>query len=651
MAEKVEVLITGKDELSGVLGGLTSGLMKFGNIGLGLAAGGLAVLGAGLVGVGKILGDSVQEAMEAQNVLSQLNQVIESTGGIAGVTAEQATNLASELQKVTRFSDETIIGGENLLLTFTNIGKDVFPLATETMLDMSQALGQDLKGSAIQLGKALQDPIMGVTALRRVGVNFTEEQKELIKTLVETGRLEEAQAIILKELQVEFGGSARAAGETFAGQLDILKNRFSEIKETIGMKLMPVLTNLFGKLSDWLSSPEIQANIEKIVEWFGKFADQVGIVIDAVSAGGLMEFFQTFEDGSSYVGGFLELLGMTEESAYEWGATINTVVADVQAAWSSIATAFKEDEGLIVATLAVVGATFAAFAVGIAISAATAMAPLLPIIAIIAAIGVAAYVLYTAWNENWGGVQEKLTAVWNAIQPSLQTLMTWLQTNIPVALQKLSNFWTGVLLPALTAVWSWISSNLIPMWSSIANLVGTVVGGAFALWMAGLTNVTLPVLKRLYDFFVVNILPTLQKIASWIMDKVVVAFGRLTDRIGWVTDKLKTLNTWLQSLKLPKWLTPGSPTPFELGLLGIADALDIMSKIPVLDDIGSIRSPMSGMGGGLSPATVGMGGGGGIQINLTYAPALSLGDRSEVQSKLLPMIIDGVRKAKADGMI
>src|SRR3989304_7377426 len=102
---------------------------------------------------------------------------------------------------VTRFGDEAILSGENMLLTFTNIGKDVFPEATEVMLDMSQALGQDIKSSAIQLGKALQDPIQGVTALRRGGGNFTEDQQKMIESMGEAGDLLGGHKVIFPEVQ------------------------------------------------------------------------------------------------------------------------------------------------------------------------------------------------------------------------------------------------------------------------------------------------------------------------------------------------------------------------------------------------------------------------------------------------------------------
>jgi phage-related minor tail protein len=174
----------------------------------------------------------------------QLAQTIASTGGAARLTTFELQQMASGLQNITTFGDEAIMGGQSLLLTFKNIGRDVFPQATETMLDMSQALGQDMKSSAIQLGKALNDPITGVTALQRVGVSFTEDQREQIEVLVESGQTMEAQKIILDELSSQFGGSAAAAAETYTGQITQLSNTFGDLREQIGFAMRGSEENL-----------------------------------------------------------------------------------------------------------------------------------------------------------------------------------------------------------------------------------------------------------------------------------------------------------------------------------------------------------------------------------------------------------------------
>lgn len=210
---------------------------------------------------------SVKSFEDSQDIIAQTNAVLKSTGGVAGVTADQVDKLATSLQKVSKYSDEDVRSAENMLLTFTSIGKDVFPDATKVVLDMSTALGQDLKSSSIQLGKALQDPINGVTALRRVGVNFSEAQQKVIDKLVETGKTSEAQKMILKELQKEFGGSAEAAGKTFTGQLAILNNQLDDVKEAIGQVIINALTPLASKLSEFVASDKFQNWVKEVTAW------------------------------------------------------------------------------------------------------------------------------------------------------------------------------------------------------------------------------------------------------------------------------------------------------------------------------------------------------------------------------------------------
>ncbi len=187
---------------------------------------------------------SIESASQAQRVDAQLGAVLESTGHAAGMARSELEDLATSLSRVSTYDDEAIKSSEALLLTFTQIGSDVFPTATQAILDMSTAIGTDLQSATIQVGKALNDPINGITALSRVGVSFTEQQKDQIKALVATGNSMDAQKIILAELSKEFGGSALAASKTYEGQLKILKNEFGNVAEEIGVQLIPKLTEL-----------------------------------------------------------------------------------------------------------------------------------------------------------------------------------------------------------------------------------------------------------------------------------------------------------------------------------------------------------------------------------------------------------------------
>lgn len=252
-------------DIEGKTGGLGSKFSKMGSA----AAAGFAAAGVAAVAFGK---SAIDAAAESQKVAAQTDAVIRSTGGAAGIGAKAIGDLAHQLQNISGVSDEAIQTGQNMLLTFTNVqnrvgkGNDIFSQATQTMLDMSVALGTDAKQSALQLGKALNDPIKGIGALSRVGVTFTAQQKEQIAAMVKAGDVAGAQKVILAELNKEFGGSAKAAGDART-PMEKLSMQFGDIQEKVGTALLPVMEKLSVKLGDlikWFEnlSPGMQNAIE-----------------------------------------------------------------------------------------------------------------------------------------------------------------------------------------------------------------------------------------------------------------------------------------------------------------------------------------------------------------------------------------------------
>ena len=190
------------------------------------------------------LGTIIELSGRQEKAEAKLNAVLKSTAGVAGLTSKELTNMASSLQEVTTFGDEAIIEAQSLLLTFTKVGEDVFPQATETILNMSEAMGTDLKSSTVQLGKALNDPVKGISALSRVGVQLTDIQIEQIKAFSELGDMASAQKVILGELETQFGGLARATSETMAGSLEQMNNAIGDAAEALGDLLGPTIVKI-----------------------------------------------------------------------------------------------------------------------------------------------------------------------------------------------------------------------------------------------------------------------------------------------------------------------------------------------------------------------------------------------------------------------
>lgn len=243
---------------------------KFGTA---LKVGALAAIG-GALAVGKFLSGAIADARESEKIGARTENVIKSMGNAARISADDVGKLATAISNKTGVDDEAIQSGQNLLLTFGNIKNVVggefvgtFNRASYLMTDIAAAMGTDAKGAAIQLGKALNDPTAGISSLTRVGVSFTEQQKEQIKTLQESGDTVGAQNIILNELQKQFGGAA----EAMATPADKLKVVYGNLKEQIGTALIPIVDKFINLLL--AAAPSVSAAISAIGPAFRSVQD------------------------------------------------------------------------------------------------------------------------------------------------------------------------------------------------------------------------------------------------------------------------------------------------------------------------------------------------------------------------------------------
>jgi hypothetical protein len=223
-----------------------------------------AASAAVVAGVGFAMKSAFDAATESAIVARETERVIQTTGASAWTTADQIGDLSSSISNLTGKDDELIQSNANLLLTFAKVrnevgeGNDIFDRAVGLSLDLSVALGTDASSASIQLGKALNDPVKGITALSRAGVSFTADQKEQIKTLVATGDILGAQKVILEELGNQFGGAAEAAKTP----IESLKTKLDNLAEDVGTQIMPAI----GAIADVVGG---------VVDAFGALPDPV----------------------------------------------------------------------------------------------------------------------------------------------------------------------------------------------------------------------------------------------------------------------------------------------------------------------------------------------------------------------------------------
>lgn len=253
--------------------GITKSLGGLKTMALGIGAG-----VAGIYALAKGIQAVTSAAMVQRDAEAKLGAVLKATGHAAGFNIDQLKGMASGLQRVTTFGDEAVLSGMAILATFKNISGDAFERTTKAALDMSTVMGTDLKSSMVMLGKALNDPVANLSALSRSGIQFNEQQREMIKELVLSGDLMTAQGIILKELESQFGGAAEAAGGPFNKALGQLKNTWGDLLEEIGFAIVD--NEAFVAILDEMKSiiteliPYVYDLVEDFAAWIGP-ADQL----------------------------------------------------------------------------------------------------------------------------------------------------------------------------------------------------------------------------------------------------------------------------------------------------------------------------------------------------------------------------------------
>lgn len=236
---------------------------------------------------------SVVQAADAEREQAKLGAVLRATGGAAGLSAQQLNDMAAEMANLTGMSGGAITDAQALLLTFRQVGGEVFPQAMTAASDLAAVMGGDLNSAVLQLGKALEDPETGLTALRRSGVSFTREQQDMIKALVASGKTLEAQKMILAEVEKQVGGTAAAMGDTFYGAIGRAQEALENLGEAVGDDLLPGLTRITNGFADMLNA--VSQNEDAIRTFMQPLGDTMRI-FQGITSFGVSEIFYKIRD-------------------------------------------------------------------------------------------------------------------------------------------------------------------------------------------------------------------------------------------------------------------------------------------------------------------------------------------------------------------
>ena len=253
-----------------------------------VAAAAIAAAGAAAIAFGVKAIKAAEAAATANARIAQINESMGLFGSSVGEVNERLVKYAEATARATGIDQNSIKATQAKLLTFRELAQSAnevggeFDRATKAAIDLAAAGFGSAETNAVQLGKALQDPIKGLTALSRSGVTFTETEQERIKTLVESNQVGEAQKLILEAIEQQVGGTAEAT----ANASERIKVTFNLLTEQVGMVLLPVFEKFANFLIDKVV-PFIQnflvPTVQRLTDSFNKNAGPaLGKIFDIV---------------------------------------------------------------------------------------------------------------------------------------------------------------------------------------------------------------------------------------------------------------------------------------------------------------------------------------------------------------------------------
>jgi len=458
-----------------------------------------------------------------EDAVARMTGALAANGGQANVTAEEIQALASRLQETTTFGDEATISAAGLLLTFHNIrnelgeGNQVFDRTLVAAQDLSAALGTDLESATMQLAKALENPVQGMSALSRSGTTFTQEQKDMVKALVDSGDQLAAQTLILDVVEGQYAGMAETMAQTSSGQIKQAMNTLGDSMEQFGEIIAPAIGMVVSKVQElgkW-----IQNLTPAQKEWAVRIAAVAAAIGPLLIVGGKM----------------VKLVG-----------TITTVIKGVGLALNFLA---MNPVGLIV--LAVAG--------------------------LVAAL-VYAYHNFEGFRNVVdtvaAAIAQAFTWLWETVLKPIWDLIYWYIENVLIKYIQL--LWTvySTVFKAIASIVTWAWNNVIkPVWDAIYSVIVNVLVPAIqfylSIWQAVFNGVVAAVkwawengIKPAFEF----IKDGIGSVASWVGDKVEAIggfFSGIGDTIkdafrGAFNFVARAWNNTLGKLKIPDWSPIGA---------------------------------------------------------------------------------------------
>ena len=230
---------------------------KLGEFGKKAAAAFAVAAAAAAAYAGKLLVDGVKAAIEDEKAQAKLAKTLENTTGATKDQIKAVEDQILQMSLATGVADDRLRPSFEKLVRATNDVEKAQKLQT-LALDIAAGSGKDLDAVSQSLARAYDG---NTSALSRLGIGLSTAELKSMSFDDVTAKLAET-----------FGGQASLQAETFSGKIARLQVAFDEAKESVGARLLPILTNLLDKFNNNLA-PAIES-IRKKFEPLTKALDE-----------------------------------------------------------------------------------------------------------------------------------------------------------------------------------------------------------------------------------------------------------------------------------------------------------------------------------------------------------------------------------------
>lgn len=571
----LELLVQGKDEASGMLGDVGGSLASLGGVAAGIATGGVALAGAAIVALGAA-------AVGA---------------GVMIFNFAQDTDTA-----MTRFGAQVGLAGDELG-EFKDVAKDVYAAGLgESIEEVVEQMSLVTLGLG-ETGEALEDSTRRAMTLADVFQVDVAEGVKWVSSMTRSWKIDSGEAfdVITKGMQMgldvagdfgdtlhEYSGDFDRLGfsadqvlsmlnaglEAGAYNTDVIADGFREM----GIRLLEggdAVTEAFGTMG--MNFDAIQASVAAGDETWGDYTENIVEGLLSIeseverNAAGVAIFGTKWEDlggdiflaAGQAVEGIEGIGGATDAAAEQMATGIMPALERLKRTFLTEFEPLGEKAGEVIDKM-----------IPFLEKAAAWLGENVPL-----AIGK----LEEKWERYWPAARDTLVNFWHRIQPGLIWLQSTFQRFTQEFLPRLADAW-GILKRGWGEISTLYQTQLRPALTQLWEALGIGetktddIGGTFGTFSGILAQIAASGVIQMIKVGIEGIAwaaGLAKDSINWMrgaLDSIDGALRRASDMLSWMKDRIWGCIHAFNSLALPDWLTPGSPTPLEIGLVGVGKA-------------------------------------------------------------------------------